>query len=163
RPVGRRDRPRGAPRAPARAAPPGPEAVEHPPGPRRPAARDRLRAGPEAGGRRRVVAVGLDRGDAPVHEPRAGVGHEAGDHDGDGWGAILYAGRPGSPPFQAESVPDTLAQVRGHEPEPPSRLNPRVPRDLEVICLKCLEKDPRRRYDSAAALADELERFERGE
>ena len=58
---------------------------------------------------------------------------------------------------------DTLEQVRERPPEPPSKRNPRVPRDLEVICLKCLEKDPRRRYASADALAEDLRHWLAGE
>jgi eukaryotic-like serine/threonine-protein kinase len=74
-------------------------------------------------------------------------------------GTILYAMLTGRPPFQSPSMLETLEQVRSQEPVPPRRLRPSVPDDLQTICLKCLQKDPRRRYDSAAALADDLDRF----
>jgi serine/threonine-protein kinase len=80
-----------------------------------------------------------------------------------GLGALLYASLTARPPFQSDSVFETLEQVRERAPMPPSRVNRKVPRDLEVICLKCLEKDPRRRYGSADALADDPERYLQGE
>jgi len=78
-------------------------------------------------------------------------------------GAILFELLTGEPPFRRENPLDTVLDILGREPRYPRQLNPRVPHGLELICLKCLAKSPADRYRSAAALADDLERFARHE
>src|SRR5262245_11194938 len=78
-------------------------------------------------------------------------------------GALLYEMLAGRPPFLADTASETERQVIAEEPVPPTRLNSKVPRDLETICLKCLHKDPQRRYATASALLEDIQRFERHE
>ncbi len=79
-----------------------------------------------------------------------------------GLGAILYHQLTGRAPFAADTPLATLDRVANEPPAPPSAANPAVPRDLDTICLKCLEKDPARRYASAAEVADDLEQWRKG-
>ena len=80
-----------------------------------------------------------------------------------GLGAILYELLTGRPPFRTGSMMETVVQVLERDPVSPREIRPEIPRELEIICLKCLEKMPQERYPSAQALADDLERYLQGD
>jgi len=96
-------------------------------------------------------------------EQASGVARVAAPADVYALGAILYECLTGQPPFRGPSPMDVLMRVLTEDPTPPRELKPDIPRDLEFICTRCLEKNPTRRYQSASELASDLDRFLHGE
>ena len=113
-----------------------------------------------------LTISGQTLGTAPYMSPEQAIGrsNQVGPaSDIYSLGAVIYELLTGRPPFRGRSNVEILLKIRDDDPELPQKLNPQVPRELAMICLKCLEKEPERRYRSAGELADDLARFINGE